>query len=58
VIFPIGSVLPTTAAFREHLDDLRVDGTPAARLGKLPTFDDFTDAVGLGEVKKLERRFG
>jgi 2-methylisocitrate lyase-like PEP mutase family enzyme len=58
VIFPIGSVLAMTAALREHLDHLRAHGTPAARLSKLPTFEDFTDAVGLSEVKKLERRFG
>jgi 2-methylisocitrate lyase-like PEP mutase family enzyme len=57
VIFPIGSVLAMTAALREHLDYLRAHGTPAARLEKLPTFDDFTDAVGLGEVKELEKRF-
>jgi 2-methylisocitrate lyase-like PEP mutase family enzyme len=57
VLFPIGSVLAMMAGLREHLDYLRAHGTPAARLGKLPTFDDFTDAVGLGEVKELEKRF-
>jgi 2-methylisocitrate lyase-like PEP mutase family enzyme len=57
LIFPIGSVLAMTAALREHLEYLRAYGTPAAHLGKLPTFDDFTDAVGLGEVKELEKRF-
>jgi 2,3-dimethylmalate lyase len=57
VIFPIGSLLAMTAALQEHLAYLRAHGTPAGRLDKLPSFEGFTDLVGLGEVKALEQRF-
>jgi 2,3-dimethylmalate lyase len=57
VIFPIGSVLAMMAALREHLAYLRAHGTPAGRLDKLLGFDDFTAAVGLGEITELEQRF-
>jgi 2,3-dimethylmalate lyase len=36
---------------------LRADGTPAAALPGLPTFDHFTDLVGLPEVRAWEQRF-
>ncbi len=57
VLFPIGSVLSMMAGLREHLAYVRAHGTPAGRLEKLPTFAQFTDAVGLGEIEGLERRF-
>ncbi len=56
VIFPIGSVLAMLAGLREYLAHLRAHGTPQG-LDKLPSFAQFTDAVGLGEIKELERRF-
>jgi 2,3-dimethylmalate lyase len=57
VLFPIGSVLAMTAALQEHYAELRAHGTPAGRLDKLPSFEAFTDVVGLGEIKTLEQRF-
>jgi 2,3-dimethylmalate lyase len=57
VLFPIGSVLAMVAGLREHLEYVRAHGTPAGRLNKLPTFEQFTDIVGLGEIKELEQRF-
>ena len=57
VLFPIGSVLAMVAGLREHLEYVRAHGTPAGRLEKLPTFDQFTDVVGLGEIMELEERF-
>jgi 2-methylisocitrate lyase-like PEP mutase family enzyme len=57
VLFPIGSVLAMMAGLREHLEYVRAHGTPAGRLDKLPTFEQFTDIVGLGEIKQLEQRF-
>jgi 2,3-dimethylmalate lyase len=56
VLFPIGSVLAMTAALQQHYADLRAHGTPG-RLDKLPSFEAFTDVVGLGEIKALEQRF-
>ena len=57
VIFPIGSVLVTMSALREHLAHVRARGTPLARLERLPTFAEFTEGVGLGEVEEIARRF-
>lgn len=58
VLFPIGTLLAATAGIRALLGTLAADGTPAAALPGLPTFDGFTDLIGLPEVGELERRFG
>ena len=55
VLYPIGTLLAATAGIRSLLATLRADGTPAA--ARLPTFDDFTDLIGLPEVQQLEQRF-
>jgi 2-methylisocitrate lyase-like PEP mutase family enzyme len=57
VLFPIGTLLAATAGIRSLLAALRADGTPAAAMGDLPTFDGFTDLIGLPEVRDLEARF-
>ena len=57
VLFPIGTLLAATAGMRSLLATLRRDGTPAAALPGLPTFDEFTDLVGLPEVSRLEQRW-
>jgi 2-methylisocitrate lyase-like PEP mutase family enzyme len=57
VLFPIGTVLAAAAGIRAFLETLRADGTPVAALPGLPAFDEFTDLVGLPEVRELERRF-
>jgi 2,3-dimethylmalate lyase len=58
VLFPIGTLLAATAGIRALLATLRADGTPAAALPHLLTFDGFTDLIGLPEIRELERRFG
>ena len=58
VLFPIGTLLAATAGIRALLATLRADGTPSAALPGLPTFDGFTDLIGLPEIRDLERRFG
>jgi 2,3-dimethylmalate lyase len=58
VLFPIGTLLAATAGIRALLATLRTDGTPAAALPGLPTFDGFTDLIGMPEIRDLERRFG
>ncbi|WAL63458.1 oxaloacetate decarboxylase [Amycolatopsis cynarae] len=57
VLFPIGTLLAATAGIRSLLGALGADGTPAAVLGELPTFGEFTDLMGLPEVLELEQRF-
>ncbi len=58
VLFPIGTLLAATAGMRALLATLRADGTPGAALPGLPTFEAFTDLVGLPEIRVLEERFG
>ena len=57
VLYPIGTLLAATAGVRALLATLRADGTPVAALPGLPTFNAFTDLIGLPEVHALEQRF-
>jgi len=55
VLFPIGTLLAATAGIQRLLASLRADGVP--EVGDLPTFDGFTDLIGLPEIRDLESRF-
>jgi 2,3-dimethylmalate lyase len=57
VIFPIGTLLAATAAMRRVLKEIVTSGTPASLLGELPTFGEFTDFIGLPEVREIEQRY-
>jgi 2,3-dimethylmalate lyase len=57
-IFPISALLVTTRALRESLAQIKQAGTPLPILGELPRFGEFTDFIGLPEIRDLERRFG
>ena len=58
VLFPLGTLFAATAGIRSLLATLRADGTPAAALAGVPSFDEFTDLIGLPEIRELEGRFG
>jgi 2,3-dimethylmalate lyase len=55
VLFPIGTLLAATAGIQRLLASLRADGVPD--VDGLPTFDGFTDLIGLPEIRDLESRF-
>ncbi|MFD7776478.1 oxaloacetate decarboxylase [Streptomyces sp. NPDC059753] len=57
VLYPIGTLLAATAGMRTLLETLRKDGTPQAALPGLPGFDEFTELVGLPEVREMEHRY-
>jgi hypothetical protein len=57
LLFPIGTLLAATAGIRRLLATLRADGVPSAALADLPTFEAFTDLIGLPEIRDLESRF-
>ena len=57
VIFPLSTLLAATAAMRDVLARIRVDGTPQQLLGELPAFGEFLDVIGLPEIEALDRRF-
>jgi 2-methylisocitrate lyase-like PEP mutase family enzyme len=57
VIFPISTLLAATAGMRRILKEIAQQGTPAAALQELPAFGEFTDFIGLPEVREAERRY-
>jgi carboxyvinyl-carboxyphosphonate phosphorylmutase len=57
VIFPIATLLAATAAMRRVLGEIATAGTPSAVLAELPTFGEFTDFIGLPEVRQVEQRY-
>jgi 2,3-dimethylmalate lyase len=57
VIFPIATLLAATGAMRRALTETAAAGTPAGALGELPSFGDFTDFIGLPEVREMEKRY-
>ena len=58
IIFPISLLLIATQAMRAAAAEIRAAGSPLPLLESLPTFQEFTDFVGLPEVKEIERRYG
>ncbi|MDE3231214.1 MAG: isocitrate lyase/phosphoenolpyruvate mutase family protein, partial [Chloroflexota bacterium] len=58
IIFPITLLLTATQAMRAAAERLRAAGSPLPLLDSLPTFQQFTDFIGLPEVKDMERRYG
>ncbi len=57
VIFPISALLAATAGMRAILREIARAGTPAAALGELPGFGEFTDFIGLPQVREAEQRY-
>ena len=56
--YPIGTLLAATAGDpRAAADPPRPTATPIAAMDALPTFDEFTDLIGLPEVQALEARY-
>jgi len=57
VIFPISTLLAATGAMRRILQEIARAGTPVAAMSELPTFAEFTDFIGLPEVREAEQRY-
>jgi 2,3-dimethylmalate lyase len=57
VIFPISTLLAATAAMRWILQEISEAGTPAAAMNTLPTFGEFTDFIGLPQMREIEQRY-
>lgn len=58
VIFPLTALLSATRAMQRELRTLRRDGTPANLLDELPSFDEFTELVGLRGYNDLAEEYG
>jgi carboxyvinyl-carboxyphosphonate phosphorylmutase len=57
VIFPIATLLGTTAWIRHALAEIHKAGTPLPIMNELPRFGEFLDFIGLPEIRDLEQRF-
>jgi 2-methylisocitrate lyase-like PEP mutase family enzyme len=57
VIFPIGALLVASRAIADLLAVIKHDGTPLAQLGRMVPFTEFTNFLGLPEIRELEQRF-
>ncbi len=58
VIFPVSLLLSAVRAMQTAATRIREAGTPLPLVQELPTFREFTDFIGLPEVRELEQRFG
>ena len=58
IIFPVSTMLSAMAAMRTALARIKQDGTPVNLVSELIGFKEFTDFMGLPEVKALEKSYG
>ena len=56
VLFPVATLFAATAGMQRYLAELCSSGTPLGALDDAVAFDDFTDLVGLPEIRAFEDR--
>jgi len=56
VLFPVATLFSATAGMQRYLAELRRSGTPLGALDDAVGFEDFTDLVGLPEIRAFEDR--
>ena len=54
VLFPVATLFSATTGMQRYLAQLRAAGTPLGALDDAIPFDDFTDLVGLPEIRAFE----
>jgi 2,3-dimethylmalate lyase len=57
IIFPLSAMLAATRSVAEVLAYIRASGTPALITDQLLPFEEFTDFIGMPEIRELEERF-
>ena len=55
VLFPVATLFSATTGMQRYLAELRATGTPLGALDDAVSFDEFTDLVGLPEIREFER---
>ena len=55
VIFPVATLFSATTGMQRYLAELRTAGTPLGVLEDAADFEDFTDLVGLPEIRGFEQ---
>ncbi len=58
IIYPISLLLAATQAMRAAAAQIREEGSPVTLVAGLPSFKEFTDFIGLPDVKAIETRYG
>jgi 2-methylisocitrate lyase-like PEP mutase family enzyme len=58
IIFPTSLLFAATQAMRAVAAQIRDAGSPLPLIDALPTFQEFTDFIGLPDIKEIERRYG
>jgi len=56
VLFPVATLFSATAGMQRYLAELRLSGTPLGALDDAVGFEDFTDLMGLPEIRAFEDR--
>ncbi len=56
VIFPVATLFSATAGMQRYLHQLRETGTPLAGIDDAVGFDEFTDLVGLPQIRAFENQ--
>lgn len=54
VLFPVATLFSATTGMQRYLAQLRATGSPLGALDDAIAFDDFTDLVGLPEIRAFE----
>lgn len=57
VAFPLCTIFAASKAIREVLAGIKENGTPEKVMNRFPAFDEFTEIVGLPQIKKLETKY-
>ena len=57
VLFPLCTIFAANKAIREVLAGIHAERTPEKLMSKFPSFDEFTELMGLPRIKKLEERY-
>jgi len=57
VLFPLCTIFAANKAIKEALAGIMKNRTPEKVMNMFPTFDEFTDIIGLPQIKQLERRY-
>ena len=55
VLFPVATLFSATTGMQRYLAELRATGTPLGAPDDAVSFDEFTDLVGLPEIREFER---
>jgi 2,3-dimethylmalate lyase len=57
IFFPLCTIFAANKAIKQVLAGIKKSGTPEKVMSMFPTFNEFTDIVGLPQIRQLEKRY-